>query len=129
MTTFVRVTKDIFGEYHEIPGDHRSRPRESFFRPARVIAEGKPYDVFTRDVSAGGIGLLHDRAIPTGPAEIEIEMHTGLVITVEILLLWCHCHGSRFFSGAIFPNGASNLIEWLALPRQRTAKDADQAGA
>ena len=84
--------------------EQRQDFRHPFFRPATVTREdGTTYQVFTRDISRSGLGLLHKMPLEPGRIQVTIQLRTGTSVELEAELLWCEAsRSSRFVSGARF---------------------------
>ncbi len=60
--------------------ERRNKSRKNFVRPVRMVLQGKPAELqegFTRDLSDGGIGLLH-----------KFDVQKGEIARVKVNRLW-----------------------------------------
>lgn len=77
--------------------------RYSFVYPATVKLGAqclRPISVLTRDISPGGIGLIHDTNIHTRYANLRVEMNVGSGIDVPLDFAWSKpCGSGVFISG------------------------------
>jgi PilZ domain len=55
--------------------DRRSEKRFPFFRPVTVQVDGQSFSAFSRDISASGIGLLHNMELPLKDVVIIVDGH------------------------------------------------------
>src|SRR4051812_45857397 len=81
----------------------RSEARYPFFRPASIQVDEQQYSAFTREISASGIGLLHNFKLKPGEFQISILSEQEYRVRVEVEILWCracgegwHISGGRF---------------------------------
>lgn len=83
--------------------ERRQEPRHPFFRRATIVRESSPgtrLSAFTREVSLGGIGLLHDYPLPQETVRVIVSGESK-PLTVEIR--WCQsCGDGWFISGGRF---------------------------
>jgi hypothetical protein len=84
--------------------DRRHEVRFAFFRPVSIHADdGSRYSAFSREISASGIGLIHNLALQPGEVEISISHEHGYSIRVRTQLVWCRpCGEGWFISGGRF---------------------------
>ena len=84
--------------------EQRQEFRLPFFRPATVTRQdGTTHQVFTRDISRLGIGLLHKMPIEPGLVTVAVQLRTGTTVDFEAELLWCDAtRSNRYASGARF---------------------------
>ncbi len=101
----------IVEAHHEYVKDRRSEARYPFFRPVSLeIEPGSRYSAFTREISAQGIGLLHNFEIAPSEVELYIPHRKGSVIRVRTRLIWCQQRGDGWFtSGGVFA-GVATLV-------------------
>jgi hypothetical protein len=94
----------IVDAHHDHLKDRRSESRCPFFRPVSVQTEpGTRFSAFTREISATGIGLLHNFELPLGEVELSIPHRRQHVIRVRTRILWCQdCGEGWFISGGQF---------------------------
>jgi hypothetical protein len=78
--------------------------RYPFFRAVTVTTEeGEEIRAFSRDISASGIGLLHNTEIPTGVVDIRIKSARGFTVDVQTRIFWCQSCGEGWhISGGQF---------------------------
>jgi hypothetical protein len=55
--------------------DRRSEKRFPFFRPVTVQVDGRSISAFSRDISASGIGLMHNMELPLNDVVIIVDGH------------------------------------------------------
>jgi hypothetical protein len=85
-----------------VPGlERRLHPRVTFFGPVTVVrsANGQSSEVscFSRDISMGGIGLLHSAALELGPAAVCIPRREGGQIELPCEIVWCRPCGEGWY--------------------------------
>src|SRR5262249_21490254 len=87
--------------------DRRAEQRYPLFRP--VVMRGHVDCVaFSREISAGGIGLLHNVELSPGEVELAIPTKNGSSIRVRTRILWCQpCGEGWYISGGQFMGIAS----------------------
>lgn len=78
--------------------------RYPFFRSVSITnAEGDLIPAFSRDISASGIGLLHNIELPPGMVEVRIRSTKGYIVTVQTRIFWCQSSGEGWYiSGGQF---------------------------
>jgi len=84
--------------------DDPSRMRLPCFRSASIILDGGiRYPAFTRDISADGIGLLHEVELPRSEVEVNIATGRGYEVKVRTQILHCRpCGQEWYLSGGRF---------------------------
>jgi hypothetical protein len=86
--------------------EKRSLGRTSYLKPAvlQLLTDTEERRmVFTRDVSRGGIGLMHVDPIELQLAKLSIELESGAVVEVGLRMTWClPCGGGWYISGGDF---------------------------
>lgn len=83
--------------------DRRSEVRCPFFRPVSVHAGGNHYSAFSREISALGIGLLHNFELKLGEVEVAIPSKRGHTVRLRTRLMWCRpCGEGWYISGGVF---------------------------
>ena len=94
-------------------GERRAQARATFFRPVIVTQDkGKrPCEIscFSRDISSGGIGLLHSERLELGPAAVKIPRGQGGHVELPCEIVWCHACGEGWFVAGcrfVFPGPA-----------------------
>jgi hypothetical protein len=83
--------------------DRRTEVRFPFFRPVTLGVDGRRHSAFCREISAIGIGLLHD--VELAPAEIEVTLKSkrGHSVRMRTRVLWCRpCGEGWYISGGRF---------------------------
>lgn len=92
---------ELIAAIHEGPtNERRSDVRYPFFRPLSVQMAGRRYSAFGREISASGIGMLHNFELSTGEAEIDIPKEPGQSIRVRTRIHWCRSCGEGWFISA-----------------------------
>ncbi|HVU88938.1 MAG TPA: PilZ domain-containing protein [Pirellulales bacterium] len=84
--------------------DDRWGIRYPFFRAVSITGpNGEHYDAFSRDISASGIGLLHNVELPPGLVDIHISSARGYGLQVQTRIFWCQsCGEGWYISGGRF---------------------------
>jgi hypothetical protein len=84
--------------------DRRSEVRFAFFRPVSIKTDdGDCYSAFSREISASGIGMVHNVALPAGEVEISISHEQDYAIRVRTQIVWCQaCGDGWYISGGSF---------------------------
>lgn len=84
--------------------DDRWGIRYPFFRAVSIVGpHGEQYDAFSRDISASGIGLLHNMEIPPGIVDIRITSVRSYALHVQTRIFWCQACGEGWYiSGGRF---------------------------
>jgi hypothetical protein len=84
--------------------DRRRDVRYAFFRPVSIeVEDGHQYSAFSREISAAGIGLIHDIDLSDREVEITISSEQGYSIRVRCRILWCQpCGEGWYISGGKF---------------------------
>lgn len=90
--------------HQEVGKDRRAETRYPFFRQIAMQVAGGPTCVaFSREISALGIGLLHDVSLAPGEVELSIPSRRGYSIRVRTRILWCQpCGEGWYISGGQF---------------------------
>jgi hypothetical protein len=88
----------------EVARDRRAEARLPFFRPVSIkMADGHLYSAFSREISAYGIGLIHNIELKPGAVELIIPSEEGHSIYVRARIVWCESCGEGWFvSGGQF---------------------------
>jgi hypothetical protein len=91
--------------------ERRTTVRFPFFRQVTLkLPGGIRATAFSREISAEGIGMLHDVELPPGVVELTIPSKRGPAIRVRTRILWCHpCGHGWYTSGGQFVGIASPL--------------------
>jgi hypothetical protein len=88
--------------------DRRTEVRFAFFRPVSIQLDGHTYSAFSREISASGIGLIHNVALTTGEVNVVISHEQGYSIQVRTEIVWCQpCGEGWYISGGRFIGVAS----------------------
>ncbi len=89
--------------------DRRRDVRYAFFRPVSIeVDDGHRYSAFSREISASGIGLIHNVELPEGEVEITVSSEQGYSIRVRTKIVWCQsCGEGWYISGGRFAGIAS----------------------
>lgn len=91
-------------------GDRRRTERHPFFYPVNVCSPkpGAPnYSAFSRDISAGGMGLLHNMPLDPGPVVLTILGDSASDVRLTGDISWCvPCGEGWFTSGVRFNSDA-----------------------
>ena len=84
--------------------DRRHELRYPFFRRVSVhTADGRRYSAFTREISASGVGLIHNMELLSGEVELTIPSERGCSIRVRTRIVWCQsCGEGWYLSGGKF---------------------------
>jgi hypothetical protein len=86
--------------------EQRLRQRLPFFRPASITlddAESTEFPGFTRDISSGGVGLLHQTPLDKETVNVGIWTVTGRRDDICIKIRWCNSVGQGWYvSGGQF---------------------------
>lgn len=84
--------------------DRRLDTRLPFFRPVSIkTPEGNQYSAFSREISAYGIGLIHEFELEPKEVELMISSDQGFSIRVRTRIVWCEpCGEGWYISGGKF---------------------------
>jgi hypothetical protein len=86
--------------------ERREETRHPFFRPVTIALDagrGLKLSAFSREISASGIGLLHNMPLPAGEVQVTIERCAGGTATIRAEIIWCQpCGEGWYLSGARF---------------------------
>jgi hypothetical protein len=86
--------------------EQRLRQRLPFFRPASITlddAESTEFSGFTRDISSGGVGLLHQTPLDMESVNVGIWTVTGRRDDICLKIRWCNSVGQGWYvSGGQF---------------------------
>jgi hypothetical protein len=86
--------------------ERRAETRHPFFRPVSIQLAADPrrlVSAFAREISPGGIGLLHSLHIEPGEATLSISRPDGQPLCVRAEILWCRpCGEGWYLSGGRF---------------------------
>lgn len=93
-------------------GDRREIERHPFFHPVtitRMAGEPQNLSAYSRDISAGGMGLLHNMPLATGDVTLTIQDNAGDSARLSGEIMWCRpCGEGWFTSGMRFHIDAIN---------------------
>jgi len=94
----------VIEAHQDVRKDRRSEPRYPFFRQIALHVSSAPECVaFSREISAIGIGLLHNVQLMPGEVELSIPSRKGYSIRVRTRILWCQpCGEGWYISGGQF---------------------------
>ena len=83
--------------------------RYPFFRAASIgTGAGNRYSAFSRDISASGIGLLHNMELPLGEVEISTTTRGGYSARIRTQIVQCRlCGEGWYMSGGQFVSPSS----------------------
>jgi hypothetical protein len=80
--------------------DRRAEKRFPFFHPVSLWLDGRAFSGFSRDISASGIGLLHDGELSLKEIDIIVAGHrqplAALVVRCEPCGLGWYSSGCKF---------------------------------
>ena len=84
--------------------DRRRDVRYAFFRPVSIeLDDEHQYSAFSREISATGIGLIHNIDLSDREVEISVSSEQGYSIRVRCKILWCQpCGEGWYISGGRF---------------------------
>ena len=90
--------------HQDVRKDRRAETRYPLFRQISLQVPGGPVCVaFSREISAVGIGLLHNVPLAPGEVELSIPSRKGYSIRVRTKILWCQpCGEGWYISGGQF---------------------------
>jgi hypothetical protein len=90
--------------HQDVRKDRRAETRYPFFRQISLqMPGGEPCVAFTREISAVGIGLLHNVHVAPGEVELSIPSRRGYSIRVRTKILWSKpCGEGWYISGGQF---------------------------
>lgn len=95
---------ELIVEARDYEKNARRYNRYAFFRPVSIRIEGdRHYSAFSRDISAWGIGLLHNFELTPGEVGIAISSEQGYSIPLRARIVWCRpCGEGWYISGGGF---------------------------
>jgi hypothetical protein len=102
-----RQLTELLAETIPPAAEQRATPRITFFGPVVVVhdeaGERREVSCFSRDISAQGIGLLHDAVLRLGPAWVRIPRRDVGHVELPCEILWCRpCGEGWHVAGAKF---------------------------
>ena len=94
----------VIEAHQDVRKDRRAETRYPFFRQISLqIAGGAPCLAFSREISAVGIGLVHNVQLAPSEVELSIPSKKGYSIRVRTRILWCQpCGEGWYISGGQF---------------------------
>jgi hypothetical protein len=93
----------VLEAYDEGKRDRREEVRYPFFRSVTLQVEGHRHPAFSREISASGIGLLHNVELPQGEVEVTLPSRRGHSVRMRTKILWCRrCSDGWYISGGRF---------------------------
>ena len=101
------AVSDLLQEaWSEESSERRVEQRHPFFRPVSIQLASDPQrlvSAFAREISPGGIGLLHSMQLEPGEATLSILRSNGRPLCVRTEILWCRpCGEGWYLSGGRF---------------------------
>ena len=105
------------GEPHD---NRRKHPRMSYrvMADLRLFADPPgiaPWRLYTRDVSARGLGFVTPHRLPLGyGGTVELATPAGRVVSINGTLFRCRDIGGGFFEGALY----FNREQWIFAPME-----------
>lgn len=85
-------------------GDRRLAERHPFFYPVNVASQrpGSPsFSAFSRDISAGGMGLLHNMPLERGPVVLTIMSDAESPVRLAGIIMWCVPCGEGWYTSGV----------------------------
>ncbi len=77
---------------HNSGAERRAEPRHPFFQSVSLTVDGVSNEslvVFAREISASGIGLLHNAKLEPGTIELTFASPTGNTCRIATEIIWC----------------------------------------
>ncbi len=100
------VVRLLLDDAREGADERRVERREPFFQPVALVAgedQRRQFSVFSRDISATGIGLLHCMAVEPGEVLLTIPCKSCGKVRIRSRIVWCRpCGEGWYMSGARF---------------------------
>ena len=101
--TGMAIHELVIEAHDEGKRERRADVRYPFFRPVSLSVAGRRHAGFSREISATGVGLLHNFPIPPGDFEVAIPSRRGHSVRVRTRLVWCRpCGEGWYISGGQF---------------------------
>ena len=100
-----KVIADLVSEAREADEvDRRQAVRYPLFRPATIRTDlFRKHAAFTREISADGIGLLHQVALRPSKVDVHVATASGTTARLRVHILWCRpCGQGWYLSGGRF---------------------------
>lgn len=100
-----KVIADLVSEAREADEvDRRQVVRYPMFRPATIRTDlFRKHAAFTREISADGIGLLHQVALRPLKVDVHVATANGATSRLRVHILWCRpCGQGWYISGGRF---------------------------
>jgi hypothetical protein len=108
----------------EAAGDSHDNRRQYPRMPYRVMADLRlfsdpqgiaPWRLYTRDVSARGLGFITPHRLPLGyGGVVQIPSPAGRMMSINSTLFRCRDIGGGFFEGALY----FNREQWVFAPKE-----------
>ena len=106
----------------EAAGEHHDNRRQYARMPYRIMADLRlfsdpagiaPWRLYTRDVSARGLGFVTPHRLPLGyGGSVELTTPAGRMVSINCTLTRCRDIGGGFFEGALY----FNREQWMFNP-------------
>ena len=97
--------QDLLADARRHGAERRAYGREPYLHPAVLQLEdtGERHSAFIRDVSSGGVGLLHFVSATPQRAQLMTRRMNDEIISVGVDIAWCvPCGEGCFMSGGTF---------------------------
>lgn len=106
------LVEELLADAAPLGCERRAQPRLTFFGPVKLIrledGERREISCFSRDISTGGIGLLHNAELELGPTVVRIPRRHGGTIDLPCEILWSRqCGEGWYVAGGPFVSNAS----------------------
>ncbi|MGD9722465.1 MAG: PilZ domain-containing protein [Pirellulales bacterium] len=93
----------VLEAYDEGKRERRVETRYPFFRSVSLHVDGRCHTGFSREISAHGIGLMHDVELAPGELEVSLPSRRGHTVRMRVRILWCRsCGDGWHISGGQF---------------------------
>jgi hypothetical protein len=95
------VTEALSEILNDPQWERRRENRVPFFGPVSVSladASGASLSAFARDISLGGIGLVHLMPLPPGEVLIGVTLPSGRCISLRTYVAWCRDYGDGWYA-------------------------------
>jgi len=101
------MVEELLAEVAPSGCERRRHARSTFLAPVTVVRvqDGRCHEMscLSRDISSGGIGLLHNAPLEIGPAVVKVPRRNGDVMQLPCEVVWCHACGEGWYvAGAAF---------------------------
>jgi PilZ domain len=79
-----------------------------------ILESGDRLFAHSRDISTGGIGLSHSRALPLGPLKMNVDMGGEGYMHIRATIVWCRriCDKSYISGGEFLAPPAMHAPAW-----------------